>query len=294
MADFDTLWNYDDPAASEAAFRQVRPQVRASGDASAYAELLTQIARAQGLQRKFGDAQATLDEAQALIVDGMARPRIRHLLESGRVLNSSGQRERSRPLFQQAYDLALLAHEDFYAVDAAHMLGIVEAGDAALMWNETAIKLAESSADPQANGWLGSLYNNTGWTHHDAGRHAEALDLFERGLAWRQARRRDERDDGGIRIARWCVARALRSLGRVEDALTMQRALLADLERAGARDGFVFEEIGECLLNLGRTDEAKPFFAQAHTELSQDDWLAANEPDRLRRLKELSSSPRPG
>jgi tetratricopeptide (TPR) repeat protein len=123
----------------------------------------------------------------------------------------------------------------------------------------------------------------------DASAHAEALDLFERGLAWRQACRRDERDDGGIRIARWCVARALRSLGRVEHALTMQRALLADLERAGARDGYVFEEIGECLLSLGRADEAKLFFAQAHAELSKDSWLAAHEQDRLRRLKEMSS-----
>lgn len=291
MTGFDTLWNYDDPAASEVAFRQVLPQARNSGDANVHAELLTQIARAQGLQRKFNEARATLDEADALITDDMTRPRIRYLLESGRLLNSSGQREMSKPLFQQAYDLALSAHEDFYAVDAAHMLGIVEAGHAGLKWHETAIRLAKSSTDPNANGWLGSLYNNTGWTHHDAGRYAEALDLFERGLAWRQARRveRDERDESGIRIARWCVARVLRSLGRVEDALTMQHALLADLENAGKRDGYVFEEIGECLRSLGRADDAKPFFAQAYAELSQDDWLAANEPDRLRRLKELSS-----
>lgn len=289
MADFDALWNYDDPAATEAAFRRVLPQVRASGDASAHAELLTQIARAQGLQRKFDDAQTTLGEAEALIAEDMTRPRIRHLLECGRVLNSSGQREASRPFFQRAYDLALSSHEDFYAVDAAHMLGIVERGDASLAWNETAIALAESSPDPNADGWLGSLYNNLGWTHHDAGRYAEALDLFERGLAWRQAHRRDARDDGRIRVARWCVARALRSFSRLEDALAMQRDLLADLEHAGARDGYVFEEIAECLLGLGRADEAKPFFAYAHAELLHDKWLAANEPDRLRRLKEMSS-----
>lgn len=90
MTDFDTLWNYDDPAATEAAFRQVLPHVSASGDAHAHAELLTQIAR-----------------AKALISDDMTRPRICHLLESGRVLNSSSQRDKSKPLFQQAYDLAL-------------------------------------------------------------------------------------------------------------------------------------------------------------------------------------------
>jgi hypothetical protein len=58
----------------------------------------------------------------------------------------------------------------------------------------------------------------------------------------------------------------------------------------GASDGFVFEELGECLLALGRADEARPYFAQAYAELSQDEWLADNEPARLERLKALSVS----
>jgi hypothetical protein len=69
----------------------------------------------------------------------------------------------------------------------------------------------------------------------------------------------------------------------------MQRALLADCEADDSPDGYVFEEIGECLLALGRRDEARPFCARAHALLSkrvERDGLAA---ERLQRLKALGS-----
>ena len=92
-----------------------------------------------------------------------------------------------------------------------------------------------------------------------------------------------------IRIAQWCVARALRSLNRIEEALSKQLTLKAEYEAAGEedRDGFVYEEIGECLLVLERTQEAKPYFAKAHEILSQDTWLVEKEPERLERIKKL-------
>ena len=77
------------------------------------------------------------------------------------------------------------------------------------------------------------------------------------------------------------MARCLRSLGRTDEALTRQQALHAEHTALGTRDGFVLEELGECLLALGRGDEARPYFAQAHTELSQDAWLAEAEPARM-------------
>lgn len=55
--------------------------------------------------------------------------------------------------------------------------------------------------------------------------------------------------------------------------------MLSTLGRPGAAlgeaSGFTFEEIGECLLALGRADEARPYFAQACAALSNDAWLAA-------------------
>ena len=46
--DFDAAWDYGDPAASEQRFRELLPRAEQDGDRSYHAQLLTQIARAQG------------------------------------------------------------------------------------------------------------------------------------------------------------------------------------------------------------------------------------------------------
>ena len=71
ILDFDTLWNYDDPAATERQFRQLLPDAEHSNDKSYLAQLLTQIARAQGLQRRFEDAHQTLDVVSKLLTDDL-------------------------------------------------------------------------------------------------------------------------------------------------------------------------------------------------------------------------------
>lgn len=285
MTDFDPLWNYDQPAETEARFRALLPDLAA--DPARQAELLTQIARAQGLQRRFEAAHRTLDEVERALAPAMRRPRVRYLLERGRVFNSSRQAERAGPLFREAWEQALAAGEDALAVDAAHMLAIVASGDDQFVWNERALELAERSPDPGAQRWRGALYNNLGWTYHDRGDFARALELFERAAAWRAAQNQPRE----TRIARWCVARALRSLGRLMDALAQQQALLAEAEAAGQPDGFIHEELGECQLALGQPEAARPHFAQAYRLLSQDAWLAEAEPARLERLKTLGAAP---
>ena len=84
------------------------------------------------------------------------------------------------------------------------------------------------------------------------------------------------------------MARCCRSLGRVDEALAAQQALAAEHAAAGSEDGYVEEELGECLLRLGRPAEARPHFWQAHKLLSQDAWLVEAEPERLARIKQLS------
>jgi tetratricopeptide (TPR) repeat protein len=285
LEDFDELWDYEHPEEPE---RRLRAALASAGAAapSYRAQLLTQVARAQGLQRRFGDAHHTLDQADALLGEGDARPLIRSRLERGRVFNSSGDPDRARPLFREAWDLARAAGEDFFAIDAAHMLGIVERGAAGLEWTQTALELAEQTARPRAAGWRGSLCNNLGWGYHDLGRFEDALRMFERTLAWEQAQGRV----GRALSAKWCIARTLRSLGRTEEALARQTALLGEYQAAGRTSGYVEEEIGECLLALGRAGEARPHFATGSAELSKDSWFAANEPVRLERLRRLAES----
>lgn len=284
LADFDALWDYNDAAKTEATFRTLIPEAEASGNTSYHVQLLTQIARAEGLQRKFDEAHRTLDAAEGMLTDDLVVARIRYLLERGRVTNSSGQREESKPYFLDAWNLAVKSGEDFYAVDAAHMMGIVEPPDEQLEWNEKAIDLAEKSADEKARGWLGSLYNNTGWSYHDSGEYEKALDMFEKTLAWYE----EKGDQDYVRISRWMIGRTYRSLGRIDDAIEVQKALEEEYEREGfSPDGYVFEELGECLLLKGQEAEASHYFALAYELLSQDEWMVANESDRLERLKEL-------
>ena len=290
LPDFDQLWDYNDPEKTEKAFRKLLSVAQESGDADYHARLLTQIARTYSLRRDFEEAHRILDEAEALLDDTGITPldmtpvaRIRCLIERGRSYNSAGKVEAARPLFLAAWELARNAREDYHAVDAAHMLGICETEDASVMWNNRAMEAAEASDDARAQGWLGALYNNMGWTYHDSGEYERALELFEKGLAWRA-----ERDNHkATRIAKWTVARTLRSLGRTHEALAMQQSLLEEHEAAGTRDGYVFEEIAECLLAWEGSNEARPYFDRAYRELSKDGWLKDNERERLERLRRL-------
>ena len=279
------IWNFGDPAASEARFRGILPAARASGDGAYLCELLTQIARAQGLRQEFDGALRTLDEAEAMLRPEWARARTFCLLERGRTLNSSLRKDEAMPLFLEAWDEARAASLDGLAVDAAHMVAIAGTPEQSFEWNRRAIAFAEGSADPSAQGWLGSLCNNAGWDFHKAGRYGEALPLFEKALRFREERKQA----AGVFVARWCVARCLRSLGRAAEALAMQEALLAESEARKEPDGFVHEEMGECLLVLGRAEEARPQFGKAHELLAKDPWLTRDEPERLARLGRIAA-----
>jgi tetratricopeptide (TPR) repeat protein len=284
FVDFDALWNYEDPGATEAKFQEILSNARESADASYRAELLTQIARCQGLQRLFEDAHGTLDDVRDLLPQAAPRAQVRYLLERGRVFNTAGETDPAKDNFRAAWHLAVEHGEDGYAVDAAHMMAIVEKGSASLDWNLAALELCERSEDPRAQRWKGSLLNNIGWSYHELGRYEEALDTFESGLQWQESVGKERE----ARIAAWTVARTLRSLGRVEEALEMQQANLSRALEVGHSAGFIEEEIGECLLELDRAQEARPHFARAYEMLSQDPWLKADEPQRIERLKALS------
>ena len=284
LPEFDKLWDYNNPAETEKKFKDILQQAENSGDTSYLIELITQIGRTQGLQMKFDEAHKTLDRAEQLLKVEYERPKIRYLLERGRVYNSSKVYDRARELFLQAYDHAVESKEDNLAVDAAHMMGIVEKGDESLKWNEIAMSDAEKSIDPKAKGWLGALYNNTGWTYHDMGNYEKALELFEKNVIWHTERNSKME----LIIAKWCVGRTLRSLNRVDESLKMQLELNKEISDKGMeQDGYNYEEIGECMLLLNKNDESKPYFIKAYDLLSKDIWLVENEKGRLDRLKKL-------
>lgn len=283
MIRFDDLWDYNRPDETRRRLIKLLEE-QASKEGSDYkAELLTQIARTEGLQGQFEAAHQTLDEAELLLADDMPAARVRYLLERGRVYNSSSRPDLAVPYFRQAWDVACRHELDFYAVDAAHMLGIAgDTREAKMEWNLKALAYAE--AKPAAKRWLGSLYNNIGWAQVDAGNLDEAQSLFERALAFREEQGNAE----NIGIAKWCLAKVLRLQGQAEKALEMQQALLKAKEDNNEPAGFICEELAEGWLLLGDQDQARHFFALAYEQLVLDSWLAAHEPERLARIKGLA------
>jgi tetratricopeptide (TPR) repeat protein len=140
----------------------------------------------------------------------------------------------------------------------AIVLGQIKGPEAAADLTAAALGYAEASADPNASRWVPSLLNNLGWSKHDLDDFEGALDCFERALA---ARRAQESSPTEILIAEWSIARTLRSLDRLDEALAIQLRLAT--EPAGAEDGYVAEEIAACLTSLGRPNEAAPWAHRA-------------------------------
>jgi tetratricopeptide (TPR) repeat protein len=275
----DDLWDYQDPAGTERKFRTLLSEADEFSDLIYSLTLLTQLARAAGLQGKFEEANKLLDQVENKMEPG-STVEVRYLLERGRVLNSSKMPAAAVPLFQKAVETGKAIQADFYVVDALHMLGIAAPPEERLEWNRAAIAYAEESPDPRAQNWLGSLLNNTGWVYFDRKDYKQALALFEKtAVFFREKGNRTDREA----IARWSIGKTLRMLQRVDEALALQQELAADQ----GEDGFIEEEIAECLLALGDREAARPYFQLAFETLSKIDWVA-EDTARMERLRAYS------
>ena len=110
----------------------------------------------------------------------------------------------------------------------------------------------------------------------------QAMELFQKGLQFRLA----QGWTSETVIALWTVAHTQRMLDRLEEALTTLDEVSRRWRELGQEpDGYVWEEQAECLLALGKTEQAQLHFRSAWELLSKDDWLLANEPKRIERLK---------
>ena len=213
------LWDFDDLDGTEARLRARLADE--TGDAPR-AEVLTQLARVEGLRADFDACERLLDEAEPLAAES-AVANVRLELERGRMYRSSGDPQAAFPLFRSAYERAVEAGEFFLAGDAAHMCAI-SVDDRKLQeeWTQRGLELGKR--EPEADYWSGPLYNNLGWAYFDAGDHERALELFERAL---EARTRDPENRAAIAWAQYAVACALRAVGRPAEAVPL-------LERAAA------------------------------------------------------------
>lgn len=280
-ADIDALWDYNQPAVSETRFRDALKSE--TGDDAL--ELETQIARTFSLRREFVQAHAALDAVQRRMTE-KTRPavRVRYLLERGRTFRSANESAKARPLFLEAWQIGDKEKLTLLAIDAAHMMGIIEGGDEAQRWNERAMALAMSSNVPRALRWRGSLANNMGHTERERGNLDAAMKHFQTSLTAFQL----TRSGSQIRMAQWQIANVMRLQKRYDEALALQLSIEKDAAEASEPDGYVFEEIAEIYLTKREPEKAKAYFAKAVETLSKDAWFAENEADRLARMRQLA------
>jgi tetratricopeptide (TPR) repeat protein len=251
-------WDFDDLDGTEERFRRL---LASETSESRRAEILTQLARVQGLRGDFTGGERILEEAEELAPDQGGASRIRIDLERGRLRRSSGDGEAALPLFESAFEAAVAAEEAFLAADAAHMAALVAPDrEGFVAWTERGVDLAE--ADEDARYWLGPLLNNLGWELYEADEYAPALDAFERAL---DARERKPENRAAIEIARYAVAKALLALARPTEAAALLEQAVAWAEEAGNPDGWFHEELAHAYAALGRAADAAE---QAHRALA--------------------------
>ncbi|GFT08573.1 uncharacterized protein NPIL_567861 [Nephila pilipes] len=289
------LENFDDlfvghPSEIEDNLSMLLSQAQALENRSIYLQILSQIALAQAMQKEFTEAHRTLDKAEASLTSEYELARVRILLERGRVFHQSGNIDEALPLFKRSYKLSEEHKFDFHTVNAAHMVAIVEESvDEKIKWNKKAIDLAQKTQDKKAYTWLGALYNNLAQSYIEAKQYSEAHSAFEKCKKYAE----EKGDMIVVRGAKWGIARSLRSLELLDNALEMQLALLEEYETIAKKGelpielivvgrGMIYEELTEIHLA-----NVKKFSVLAYQDLSQDPWFVKLEPKRLEKMKQL-------
>ena len=253
--DLGALWNFSDPALSEQRFREALKT--AQGDDALV--LQTQIARSHGLRKDFEQARAVLKAAEPALAQAGGEAQTRWWLEWGRSwasgTHTAAQRtpdavQQARQAWDKSLALARQHRLDGLAVDAIHMFAFIDTAPAdQLRWGEQALAVVLASQQPAAQRWEASVRHNIGYALFQMDRHAEALAQFEQALQLRERGSNTE----ATHVARWMVARQLRLLNRLPEALSLQQRLARD---AAQPDPYVFDELALLHRALGQPGEA--------------------------------------
>ena len=292
----DQYWDLDHPDRVEATFRDLLRVAKEKGTTPPdhLIELLTQLARAQGMQGKLPSAETTLREAEELLALNADRcsvgARISFLLEKGRIHYLEKTPAIARPLLVEAWTLAGKHAEDFYSIEIAQLLARIEPPKVQKDWTLKALSLAEDSSSERVKQCLCTIYTTLGWHFFELRQYDKALELFKKALVRLEgelpASIHPSITGRKIVTAKSSIGKMLRLQGRFEEALAIQQDVLAEVDRAGRKDGGIYEEMAECLSALKRTADAEVYFKLAHAELSLDEWFKDNKPERIKRLKE--------
>jgi len=251
------LWDFNRPEVSETRFR------KALADATKDEQIIlqTQIARTYGLRKDFAAAQEILATLEPRLSESCAEANVRYWIELGRTYCSPAHpkeartdeaKEMGRVAYMNAFECAKAAKLDYLAVDALHMMTMVDpAPEAQIEWNHKALEYMEHSDQEDAKKWEGSLRYNLGYALHLAGRYEDALAESERSIdAYERAGRPKD-----VRYTKWMIAWTYRAMERYTEALEIQLALEKEWTAEGVKPKYVIEELAHIYRAMG--DEAK-------------------------------------
>lgn len=220
QAELDALWLPGDPTGS--AERLAAAAAEPGRSELVRAELETQRARALGLQGRFEEADALLDSLEPAA--GVLEVRV--LLERGRLRTAADRLSEAVPLLEAALRAARRDGDGALAIESA--VALAEADPAhAEQWVEEGLSDLAGAAEPRMRRWGVVLHELRGWARLEDGDAAAALVSFEDAIGYAEAYGTADQ----LFAARWALGRCLRELGRVEEALAVQRAL--ESERPG-------------------------------------------------------------
>ena len=295
---FDDVWGQlGDPVLVEQRFLELLPQVFKLQNKSIYLQMLSQLALAQAVQKKFDAAHGTLDSAEKLLTPEYDLAKVRILCERGRTFQQAGDLAQARIYFEKSYVLSDQLHFDKQTINAAHMIAIVASTSAEkIAWNNKALDLAIHSDGVSAQSWQAPLLNNLGANYLEDQQLEKALDALQQALI---AFEKSSDASGNIRFARFRVAQVLRMLGRFDEALAIQLEQLKEynaITASGKIDmpkemfvlmrGFVYEELAEIYMAKKDLADVKKYAQLALVDLDNQ-MFAIIDPTSAQRLEKL-------
>ena len=217
QAEIDVLWLPGDPIAS--AERLAAAAAVPDRSELVRAELQTQRARALGQQGRIEEAEALLDSLEPAY--GVLEVRV--LLERGRLSVAAGAPEEATPLLEAALRAARRDGDTALSIETALALAEWDRPHTE-QWIEEGLSDLSGADDPRTLRWGVVLHDLHGWARLEAGDAAAALVSFEDAVEYAEEYGTlDQRF-----AAQWGRGRALRELGRIDEALTLQRRLAAE------------------------------------------------------------------
>ncbi len=286
----------NDPEASEARLQALAPEISAleGSERLLTAEFYSLLARTQSQCGKSAEAHASLENADQILREPATSvdpakytaAKIRFMLEKASYAIVERTPSQAQPLALEAWRLAGTAQTESFAVEAAQLMSLVDTQKAQPEWTRRAIEIAEKSSDKKAKRHLGKLYATQAWGLFEVRQFDKALEILQTSLK-HFTEIGDRRE---IFVAKWSIGKILRVMGKPEEALKIHEELLSEVGAGDKKDGRLYEELAECLHVLKRPGEAQPYFDIAFKELSNDPWVADNEPVALKRMKELGKA----